>query len=466
MRQLLIFLSILTLPLAAIAQPDIQQEITTLLKANKVEEAAQRVDAYLDKDPNNVDALVMKGNVVYKRYLLAEFSNRVLSGNENESIYDPAIGYLGAPPVILTREKANEINRIWLRAAALAPERTDIHFGICEVYSSALMTNELIRHLKTIKPQLPSDPDTPYLLADYARNLKDRNRTDDAFEVYKQIISMYPNHGGIHSDLANEYYQAGKMYFAEIAIAEALKKDHLDEMVYGNAFFISAVMGNYDLALKAARNEAKLQGHHHDELFYGLVQLSQGQREWRTTLKNYLSVEEDDDGHKALALLLTSASFSFSDVDLKAVIELAVPDHFKLPVYEAFMLARPDDFDPAFQYAETLTYHANYQKATDIFREISMEGLSTQQREAFNFYHAWALYKNDEFENAITEWEPLENSENFFFQSASIYFLARFELYEGNPRTAKEYFERIAPRAGESKYAMYAKNILEAMGGN
>jgi len=459
----LIFLSVLFLPFAAAAQTDIQQEITDLLKENKVDEADERVDAYLKEDPGNVDALVMKGNVIYKRYLMDQFSHSILSGNENESIYDQSMGYLSAPPVILTRETANEINRLWLRAASSAPDRADIHFGICEVYSSALMKNELLRYLKRVQQAVPSEPDLPYLLADYARNLKERRRIEDALEVYEAIANMFPQHGGIRSDIAGEYYEAGRLHNAEIYINEALGKKDLDEMVYGNAFFISTIIGNYDLALKAVRSEANIVGHKHDKLYYGLVQMARQQPEWRQTLKDYIAVETENEAHKALALRLSGANFSFSDEDLKVVIELALPDHFKLPVYEAFMKAHPDKFDPAFQLAETLTYHGNYVKATDIFRDMNLSGTSVEQREAFNFYHAWALYRNEEIENAVTEWEPLLDSENFYFKSAASYFLARWELTEGNKLEASELFGSIASRSGESKYAMYSKNLLEAL---
>lgn len=466
MRLLLIFLSVLSLPFAAVSQTDFQKEVTDLLKLNKVDEAEAKVEAYLQKEPGNLDALVMKGNVIYKRYLLEEFSHSILSGNENESVYDKSMGYLSAPPVILTREKATEINQLWLRAASEAPDRADIHFGICEVYSAALMKNELLLYLKTVKNSVEDDPDMPYYLADYARNLKERNRFDDALEVYEAIAKLYPNHGGIRSDIAGEYYEAGQLHKAELYVNDALSKGNLDEMVYGNAFFISTIIGNYDLALKAVRKEADIQKHSRDKLFYGLIQMAREEPDWRTTVKAYLAIETENDAHKALALRLTSSKFSYSDEDLKMVIDLALPDHFKLPVYEAFMKANPDDFDPAFQYGETLTYHGNYQKATDVFRDTPLAGVTNAQREAYTFYHAWALYKNEEYENAFTEWEALADSENGYFKSAAAYFMARFELNEGNFSEAKTLFESVADGAADSKYSMYSKNLLEAMQSN
>ena len=97
--------------LVTFGQSNITNEIEALLTPETVGQAESKVDEYLQKDPDNVDALVMKGNVIYYKYTIDK-PQLALIANTNESIYDNTIGYLEDPVIILPVEVADKITGI------------------------------------------------------------------------------------------------------------------------------------------------------------------------------------------------------------------------------------------------------------------------------------------------------------------------------------------------------------------
>jgi len=439
-------------------QSNIVEEIKPLLKPETIDEAEKKVNGFLQKDPNNVDALMMKGNIIYYQYTFKQ-PDISLAANPNESIYDNSIGFMSEPILILPKETADQITEMWLKAVSINKKREDIHLGICHIYSISLQTDKLINYLPVLKDNTEINSYTPYNFADYARNLEDRGKFDDAIKVYLKISELFPRNGGLLSDIAGEYFSNGDLAKAKEYADAALTKPDVDAMTYGNAFFIYAVLEDYPAALKMIRKKSE-EMKNDDYLFYqGLVELNEG-KEWKLTLKKYSETKSNDTAALNLTRLLLSETFDSSIETYKELIQTKLNDAYRILIH-AYYKNHTKEFLPAFNYAEAMTYNHRYRDAIKTFQEIETDKLSDSEKQDIYFYLAWAYYKNGNLTEANQNWDKLINSDNFLYKSAACYFIGKYYLDNKNREKANEYFSLVSDKASESKYATYCWNLLK-----
>ena len=135
------------------AQNNVIDDVTGLINQGKIEEASERIEWYQKKYPNNVDVLMMKGNVILNQYFF-DTPGVSLSVNDNESIYDSSIAFVGEAPNVIPEAVAREVASYWIRCLNIDNSRSDIHKGLCYLYAMALMKDELIAHLPKMKDAL------------------------------------------------------------------------------------------------------------------------------------------------------------------------------------------------------------------------------------------------------------------------------------------------------------------------
>ncbi len=462
MKKLLLIWLVGMIPSLSVSQGKVAREIGELIQNGKIDEAQQRVDAYLATDPHNVDALMMKGNVLLNKS--PEIKDAiVVTANDNESIYDNSIGFIhGSQPTVISKHLALQVAALWREALKYDSTREDIHFGICQIYSMAILTDELIAYLPVLKTHITSDPILYYSMGDYARNMIARDRFDEAMKVYRAISRLYPEQFGVISDIAGEYYQHGDLDSAHASALSLINRPSLDTMSYGNAFFILAVCEDYDNAVKALKMKSKAALKDEYLLYEGLLSFSRNEPSWRKTLQTFSELPCDSI-QKAFALALLSVPTNVTPGDYVRLNSMRLNDAYMVLFHRTFAKLLPNEFLPQFNYAEVLTHICSFGKAAAEFAELERSHLSSERTdiEAVAFYHGWVLWKLNDRGSSIALFGKLLDSDDFYYKSAAAYFTGKYYFDMGNRDKAKEYFKLVSDKASESKYATLCWNLLK-----
>ncbi len=460
MKQLILFFVLL--PFFTFGQGPIAQEIAQLLQAGKVDEAEERVEYYLSKNPKEVDAIMMKGNVILNKECCDQ--TIVLEANTDESIYNTSIGFMGSRgPMTVSEVTGTKVADLWKLAVSYDLSRTDIHFGICQIYSISMMTDELIDYLPTLKKHVGGEDKLHYSMCDYARNLKERGDFESAIRVYQFVMTLYPSETGLYSDIAAEYFFHGDIDLAKEHIDRALLDENLDQMSIGNAFFFNSVMGEYDEALACLKRQATITKVDEYLFYEGLLSLARG-LEWKSFINAYLTMGQDPNLREAASYLLSGAFDGSFNAYLK-LNEMKLNDGYKILIHEAYKSMTPDQLAPAFNYAELLTYNKIYDDAIKEFERIEGSGLVKDEadKEKVAYYYAWALWASGRKELSLPQWRKLEDSDNFQHKSASAYFRGKYHFDLGEKGKAKKYFEKVRNDPSKSKYATMAWNYYNSL---
>ena len=368
MRSRSIVLAILLASLAhsqGVAQSWVDHARALLGDASTISAARAEVEEHLQKDPNDVDALMMMGNVMYQEFNASDdpaagHGVLELRSTDDESIYDASMGFMGSPVTVVPTDVADRMIEQWLKAVAIDPGREDIHKGICHIYSISLQADKLMAYLPVLKEHMAVDAETPYSLANYARNIIDRNEFADGMRVYIRISELFPDCNGMLSDIGGTYYQEGDPVNAKKWIDRAMEGADIDEMSYGNSFFIYAVLEENAKALSALEAACKLNGTTENMLYKGILELA-ARGDWRTTLNNYISGAGASEEGVAMAKTLLNGSPD-STSTYEAVAAAGLNDGFKLPLHHLFR-DRIGGFAASFNYAEALGYNHRDQDA-------------------------------------------------------------------------------------------------------
>lgn len=431
------------------------EDIRALIKAGKLADAENLTNRYIVDDPVNIDLLMMKGNVVLNKYIVEEQAQLSLRPNYEEDIYKLGQLEKGPHPVIVDQKTAERVAKLWSAAATLDPSREDLHLGVCQVYAISGMKDELINYLPVAKEKAAGLDELHIQLARYAQNLKERGDFAGGMDVYKKVAELYPEYPGLLSDIAGEYFYEGKMQQAKEYINKSLAASNADEATLGNAFFLSSLMGDYDMALEAIR---RLPGNG-DVLYEGILKFYRNEKKWQKTIKQFLAENPDTSDARA-ANVLIAKDFKMDMDNYVGIIENDLGDPTKILVHEKFRETK--EFLPAFNAAETYTYNHRYDAAVVIFSEIEKRNfdLDTDDREQYLLYYAWALHQNDQKEESVQKWQQLLESEDFYKKSAAHWFVGKYYFDLGDKAKGREYFAKMAVDPSASKYATMCWNYM------
>jgi hypothetical protein len=457
---LLILTAALSLPAVSLAS-DAKDVIGGLINKGELVQARQKVQEYLAKDPNDIDALMMKGNVILNEYFKSGPGLSV-SANMDESIYETSIGFVAEPVRIVPRETAEEVAALWKQCLKIDPSREDIQMGLCYLYSMALMKAELLDRFPKMKAAIPHVQNLYYNMGDYARMFEERGRVDDCFEIYKAIVKLYPVVSGVNGDVAALYFRHGRYAEGLPYLKTALALKDADDMVYANGVLIFTLMGEYDKARAAGKGLEKVKKDGAGLLYDGVLEYVQGGGLWKEKLSGLSSRNDIKPEDAALAAFLISKD-NMDDIDsYKKSVELARDSSIQLLLHDRARKRFPGSYEPRYNYAELLVYYKNYRAAIPVFMEIlnGKFNMSADDREAVNFHYAWALQDSGSRQDADPIWTRLLTSKNFYMQSAAAYFLGKNALDRGRKKEAIEYFKMFSDKASKSKYATISWNRL------
>jgi tetratricopeptide (TPR) repeat protein len=458
MKILISILLVAIIPYLAFSQSNVIEEISSLLSEETILEAEKKVNEYIETDSNNVDAIMMKGNVIYNKFLYSQPSV-MLAANNNESIYDATIGFLGENPQILLRNVAEEIINLWEKAVSIDMSRVDIHLGICHVMSTSLMTDELLEYLPVLIDNMDYQEGDEYNLCDYARNIIQREHFEDGISVYYKIAELFPEKRDLYSDIAAEYLVDGNFPEAYKNIEIALDSQ-ADELTLGNGFFIKSIYGKYDEALDLFTKMSKMQNHK-DYLLYGALLSMLNGEEYKKDLKVYIKSKAAHEKGIQLAKYMMSNDFDQSIASYDSLINFEFNDAFKIIMHQHFSNKYPDKFSPLFNLAEAYTYNSYFENAILTYESIDTTNLDITEKDLYNFYYAFALNEANQMEKSMLYWIPLLESKDFYFKSAAAYFIGKYHEENNNIQKAQEYFSLVSDKTSDSKYATFCWNKVK-----
>jgi len=445
----------------ALAETKDFSSVITAIKDSKLDEAEQMIDRILNTEPNNVDALMYKGNILYYR---GSNSGAIqLYGNEEESIYDSSIGFIGEGSSLVAAEVAKQVATYFKRALQQAPQRMDIQMGLCWVYANAGLKDELIERFPHLQKHGDRDG-LQYNMGDYARIIANDYSLQDGVAVYHAITALYPNDGNLLSDIGAVYFQHGDLTSAVNYFTRAASMSQRDEMTLANLVLINAVAGDYEKSLYYQELVSEMTGNDRHLLYRALQQRLAGAPSWQEHANAFIARHPGDDENKpykdmAHNLLPKGGGYSYDQY--KASSGHKVETHFDILNTEWAVKAFPDKFEPAFELADLLTYYHNYAKAMPLYARIEQQQLATTQneRDKLHFYYAWALYSAGHSEEARQHWKSLLTADNFYYKSAACYFLGNYHYQRKELKQAANYFKQVKDGASKSKYANFASNI-------
>jgi len=445
---------------------EVTREIAVLIGQKNLDGAREIIEQYLAVDPDNVDALMMKGNVILNEYLktLAEVS---VVSNSNESIYDDSIGMMMDPweKTVLPADLTRKVAALWLRCLELDGGRGDIHKGLCTIYAKALMVEELISQLPIMKEAM-AEEGLMYTMGEYARQVNVRGGFSPAMKVYQAIQDLYPGHGGVTSDRAAMNFRFGSVEAGTGLIRTALVQDPSDAKILGNGVTMLTIAEDYEGALGAFQGLEKVAGDREWLFYRSLYRQYLGDAGWKEDFEKFTSARPET-GSGTLEEYIVSIGQLERFEQFEEAMERPGQTWSTLLLHRIAMKKFPLRYEPVLSYANFQSYHRNYRRAIELYRNL-LEGalatkLDTKEIESARFTYAWTLYDNGQAQESDKHWQVLLDSEEFYFKSAAAYFHGKHILSEGDPKEAYKTFKLVSARASESKYATLCWNAITSM---
>jgi tetratricopeptide (TPR) repeat protein len=439
-----------------------EQEVRTLMKNGEFEKAENILSTYLTQNPNDPDAWIMNTNLILNKF--RSISPQIsLKSNPNENVYESSMGFLGTPPLTLPKVVSDSaINSLKL-ALQLAPKRLDIQQGLCYLFSISNRPLELMKQLHQLQAILPESNENAFMMADYARNFIDRDQFNDGMQIYTTIYTYYMDNGGILSDMAGEYYKHGDMDVALTYAKMAAEKKEIDEMTYGNIFFLASLNEEYDLASDMIQKQGAVSKSKEYLMYDGLLRMIKGNNA-KGMFQEFLKSPSKDENLIKAANYMVSSNFKSSLADFDSLIQFNLNDPYKVLVCRYFKKLYPNAFDPSFQLAEIYTFHKVYVKAAINFKDVKLEKADSISLRLYHLYAGWTYYNLKDYSQAAAHFEALSSSTDFYQKSMAYYFLGVISEGKKDKIAARNYYNQVAQRASESKYAMFCEWKLKSLG--
>ncbi len=432
------------------AQPDVVAQATQYIVAKEYATANRYLDSVLKKQKRNVDALMMKGNVVLNAALDTTQSVFLFS-TENESVlhnelrdkkstYDP--------------RTLAQVEAMWLRCLAWDKRRTDIRKGLCSVYSLYGAQRPLLQQIRKLKQQQPADDEQVYSLATYARKVKAEVGFREGMQVYAHLATLYPHVAGLRCDIASEYFYQGDLKSCFQWLDSCHQFQNIDETSYLNGAFIYSQLGYFEDALHWLQRYDTAFNRMMSVFYKGMMNFAE--EENTTTLRQF--VQQADSNlyfeEYRLATSLLDADTTFNMNTFRALIAANTPEWYKPFLYVRAMKKFPGNCEPVYLYGIYHNRINNLSAAVQLLTEGTHCEMTDEQHELWLLHYAYALYKTRDLPNANSYFLQLTGSTNPFYRQAADYFL--INKADSSDKTT-EVLHHLAQAQPATKYAVLAQ---------
>ncbi|MDH4263152.1 MAG: tetratricopeptide repeat protein [Spirochaetia bacterium] len=437
--------------------------IDTLIKNQKYDIANTKLDDLLLKNPNDSDALMYKGVLIF----YSESVNQTQIGvwQNIDSIYEPEYKEDAVENSVITPETANKISTYFLKAIKVDPAKMNVQLALCYAYAKAGMKSELISRLPDLKKYSSEKDKMQYNMAEYARILARQKSVEDGIDVYKEIIKLYPEDGNILNDIGVLYYEHGFIDNSMEYFNKAQTAGNLDKNTLENLLLIYSLTGEYNKLLSTAKILSSQEKDRNDVIYQALEQRLENKSEWVKTISYYVNQDDSKSNIDSFVNTLQKSMLTDNYSKFLETTRYNVPAPMLALNYEWALKNYPDKFVNLFNYAEFLTYYHHYSKAIEIYKSILLQNIvmDDEQKEEFNFYYAWALHKSGQDLQSQQYWKKLINSKNFYKKSAASYFLGKYYFEKKDFSSARKYFSFVKDNPEKSKYAEFCLGMFNQM---
>jgi tetratricopeptide (TPR) repeat protein len=445
------------------SQSTVVATATQFIVEKKYEEADRYLDSVLKADKNNVDALMMKGNIILNKEDM-EKASIALTVNDDEYLYESNLAGLGENYRIISAAIANKVAALWKQCLKIDNTRLDIHKGLCTLYAMALMKEELKKQLYELYKVEKVTNETAYSMAEYARKFKERKRFDDAMDIYKTVAKLFPNLGGIRCDIGSEYFYHGDLKPALQWLDSALSKPDLDEATYLNAAFVYSELGYFDNAQKVLDEYSKKYERRMNRFYYGLRQFADVDSHYVETFNYFISVVDSnayyDEVKMAKQLLVFQDSFPMAAY--RYLIRSNIPEYYRVFIYQRGLKEFPKQCEVYTEYGSFHLLLKNYPAAVQFLQEGEDCTLDSAKLDYWRASYGYVLYVTGNKEKALNIFQPVLQSPKVYWNHAANYFSAKILLEKKREAEAVKLLQNVvsSPEEDKSKYKLLAKDLL------
>lgn len=452
---------LLLLAAQACAQNVIVKTATDFIVAKQYDAANAYLDSILKKNKKNVDARMMRGNVILNRELSRQ-PDIALYGNAEEDYYSNSAGTIQKNVKIVPTDVAKEVAAIWQQCLKIDDARFDIRKGLCSVYAMALMKEELKQQLAVMIPVVRNDDEQAYNLAEYARKFKERGRFEDAMDVYAFIAQQFPDLAGIRCDIASEYFFDGQLNLALQWLDSATTKPNIDETTYLNAAFTYSELAYYDNAQKLLDEYSVKFGRNMGQFYRGLRLFAEMDKSYADTLSAFVATSDSTSYYNettlAKNLLLYSDTFTMNN--FRRIVESEVPEYYRVLVYQRAVKQFADSCEAYIRYGAFNNLIKNYSAAVQFLEEGENCKMDSLIADYQSINYGFSLYMLGQYDKALPVLQRVVNSSNTYRNQAANYFTAKILLAYKRPDEAKNYLQKITTSEKQSKYKQLAQQLL------
>lgn len=442
---------------AALAQSTATSVTTEFIKQGKWQQASHYIDSVIRRNPKDVDALMMKGNVILN-YALDTTPPMQFITEDDASIFTASVK---DKPKLLATKTVYAVERIWRKCLLLDSTRADISKGLCTVYAMALMRDSLEKEIPRLMKIEKDDGEQAFRMCEYARKFKERNRFDEAMQVYQFIAKQYPALAGVRCDIASEYFYTGHMNEALAWLDSTYNFKTVDETSFLNGAFTYSLLGYFDDAQNVLNTYSRIYQRKMDVFYYGLRQFADTSAKYAETLRGFCAATDSNAYYSEYytAQRLIALADSFTLETYKALIaDKTIPDFYKPLIHQrALRQLTENSCDPYLQYGVLLSSTNNYKAATQFLEDAEQcrkEGVELQY---WMMHYAYSLYMVGEKEKALDYFKPLKQSSNHVIADVAQYFSGVILKAQGKVDETYKLFSGLTMSQNPTKYATLAK---------
>ncbi|MBK7147604.1 MAG: hypothetical protein IPH78_01980 [Bacteroidetes bacterium] len=449
MRSSLFLLSLL-LSLRLWAQPDVVVQATQYIVAKEYATANRYLDSVLKKQKRNVDALMMKGNVVLNAALDTTQSVWLFS-TENESVlhselrdkkstYDPRM--------------LAQVEAIWLKCLSWDKRRTDIRKGLCSVYSLYGAQQPLLQQIRRIKQQQAADDEQVYSLATYARKVKAEVGFREGMQVYTSLAALYPQVAGLRCDIASEYFYQGDLKSCFQWLDSCSRFSRLDETSLLNGAFIYSQLGYFEDALHWLQRYDTTYQRSMSVFYRGLMNFAEDGN--MTQLRQFVQQADSNlyfEEYK-LATRLLEADTAFGLSTFNACMATNPPEWYQPFLYVRTMKKNATACEPMYRYGMYQNRLRNFSAAVQLLAEGANCTMTEEQHQLWLLQYAYALHQTNNHPMAHSYFLQLTESPIPFCRQAATYLLINRE--DTSDKTTEALY-RLSQAQPATKYAVLAQ---------
>ena len=331
------------------------------------------------------------------------------------------------------------------------------------MYAMALMIHSLKNEIVRLTKVEKDDGEQAFRICEYARKFKERNKFDEAMELYQFVAQLFPKVAGVRCDMASEYFYKGKMNEALTWLDSCYNFKTVDETSFLNGAFIYSQLGYFDDAQNVLNTYSHIYNRKMDQFYYGLTLFSDSSAKYYEVLNEFCQTADSNayanEDYIARKLLAFRDSFSLDQYKL-LIADNNIPEYYKPLIYTRAVRQFADDCEPFLSYGIYESSIKNYPPAVQFLDEGENCQMDLTEKEYWMLHYAYALYMLGSAKKALLYFEPLTKSSNAFTQQAAKYFDAEILVAQKKNDAAKTLWQEIISSKVQTKYAVLAKQKL------